>query len=97
MVSYVTLYRWTDQGAKDVKDTVNRARQAVAAAEKGGAKVKGIFWTQGQYDLIAFGEWPDEASAIAFNMSIAKLGNLRTETLRALSMDEMESVLKKIP
>ena len=97
MLGYMTLYRWTEQGVKNLNDTVNRARQAIAAAEKAGAKIKALVWTQGQYDLIGFGEFPDEASAMAFNMGLSKLGNLRTETLRAFSMEEIEGILKKVP
>jgi len=73
-----------------------KSQAYIAAAEKAGAKVKTIVWTQGRYDLIAFGEFPDEASAMAFNMSLGKLGHLRTETLRAFGIEEMESILKKV-
>ncbi len=96
MPGYVVLYNWTDQGVKNLTETVTRARQATAAAEKAGGKITSLFWTLGRYDLIGFGEWPDEASAIAFNMSLGKLGNVRTETLRAFTMEEMEKIVKKV-
>ena len=96
-MKYVTLYRFTEQGAKTINDTTTRARQAVAAAEKAGGKITTLVWTQGQYDLVAIGDWPDESSAIAFNMTLSKAGNVRTETLRAFTSDEMDSILKKVP
>ena len=96
MAMYVTLYRLTAQGAKTVGETVNRARQAIAGAEKAGGKIITLLWTQGQYDLVGVGEWPSDEAAIAFNLSVAKLGNVTTETLRAFSADEMEKILKKV-
>ena len=96
MAVYVILYRFTEQGAKSVADTVTRARQAIAAAEKAGGKIVELFWTQGQYDLVGIGEWPTDEAAIAFNLSISKLGFVRTETLRAFRAEEMEKILKKV-
>ncbi len=96
MLGYVVLYKWTEQGAKNNNETVTRARQVIAAAEKAGGKITSLFWTLGRYDLVGFAEWPDEASAIAFNMSLGKLGNVRTETLRAFTMEEMEKIVKKV-
>ena len=96
MAMYVTLYRFTEQGAKTINDTVTRARQAIAAAEKAGGKVTVLLWTQGQYDLVGIGEWASEEAAMAFSMSVSKLGNVRTETLRAFNAEEMERILKKI-
>jgi len=96
-MKYVTLYRFTEQGAKSIGDTVTRAREAVAAAEKAGGKISTLVWTQGQYDLVAVADWPDESSAMAFLMTLGKAGNVRTETLRAFTSDEMESILKRVP
>ncbi len=78
MPAYVTLYRWTDRGVQNITDTVTRARQAIAAAEKAGGKITTLVWTQGRYDLVSFGEWPDEEGAMAFNMNLSKVGNVRT-------------------
>jgi uncharacterized protein with GYD domain len=34
---------------------------------------------------------------MAFTMTLSKAGNVRTETLRAFTSNEMESILKKVP
>jgi uncharacterized protein with GYD domain len=47
MPTYVGLYTWTDQGIRNVKDTVKRVEEARAAFEKGGARVIAIYCTQG--------------------------------------------------
>jgi uncharacterized protein with GYD domain len=53
MATYVTLYTFTDQGLKNIKDTVKRVEAAKKAAAAAGITIKEIVWTQGQYDLVA--------------------------------------------
>ena len=50
----------------------------------------------GRYDGVIVFEAPDDATAAAVMMSGCALGNVRTETLRAFSADEMEGVLAKV-
>jgi uncharacterized protein with GYD domain len=95
MASYVTLFQWTDNGIRAVKDTVSRARDVAAAIEKAGGKIT-IYWTQGRYDLVAFGEYPSEETAMATALNTAKAGNVRSETLRAFTTEEMERILKRV-
>ena len=97
MPAYVMLLKWTDQGIRDVKDTVTRSRQLTATLEKVGGKAIAIYYTQGRYDMITVGEVPNEETAMAFAVTMGKSGNARTETLRAFSLNEMEGILKKVP
>jgi uncharacterized protein with GYD domain len=97
MPAYVMLLKWTDQGIRDVKDTVTRSRQLTATLEKVGGKAIAIYYTQGRYDMITVGEVPNEETAMAFAVTMGKSGNVRTETLRAFSLNEMEGILKKVP
>jgi len=53
MPTYIGLFKWTDQGIRNVKDTVTRVEQARAAAEKSGGGLIGTWWTQGAYDIVA--------------------------------------------
>jgi len=96
MAMYVTLYRFTEQGAKTVADTVSRARQAIAAAEKAGGKIISLLWTQGRFDLVGIGEWPSDEAATAFNIGLGRMGFVHTETLRGFNAEEMEKILKKV-
>ena len=97
MVTYVTLVNWTESGIKNVKDTVKRAEDVKKLAEKLGARVTTLLWTQGRYDLVAIFEAPDESTANAFAIAVGMAGSTRTETLRAFSMDEMQRILDKLP
>ena len=96
MPTYVTLMTWTEQGVRDVNATVDRSEQARQAIQQMGGRMSTIYWTQGSYDLVAISEFPDEETAAAFMLSLGKLGNLRSETLRAFSADEMRRILEKV-
>ncbi len=95
MPRYVVLYRFTDQGLKNVKDTVKRAQEVRKANESRGFKVIGTYWTQGQYDLVSIVEAPDEESMTAGLFNIAETGNVHSETLRAWDESEMSRALAK--
>jgi uncharacterized protein with GYD domain len=95
MVTYVTLFHWTEQGLSKIQDTLKRAEDFSAAAEKAGARVKAQYWTVGEYDGIVILEAPDDATAVGLIAKVAKLGNVRTQTLRAFDSTEMRGVLGK--
>ena len=93
MPTYVVLYTFTDEGRKNAKDTVKRAREARQENEKRGFQIQGLYWTQGQYDLVAVVNAPDEGAMIAGLFNIAGAGNVRSQTLRAFTETEMEQAL----
>jgi uncharacterized protein with GYD domain len=94
MPTYVVLYKFTEQGAKDVAGTVKRANEVRADNERRGFKVQGLFWTQGRYDMVAVVEAPDEPAMLAGLFNIGRAGNVRSETLRAFTADEVAAALK---
>jgi uncharacterized protein with GYD domain len=96
MKTFVTLYNFTDQGQRGIKETVKRAEAARAAAAQSGVRIKEILWLQGPYDLIVIAESPDDAAANAFSINVLKAGNLRGQTLRAFNATEMTAILEKV-
>ncbi|WP_192254734.1 GYD domain-containing protein [Mesorhizobium silamurunense] len=96
MAHYVLLADFTDQGAKAAKDTVKRSEAFRQMAEKSGVKVQALFWTLGQYDVVAVAEAPDDNTATALSLSLASLGNVRTQTLRAFDAEEMKKIIAKM-
>ena len=97
MPTYIALCRFTDQGIRSVKDTTRRAAGVTEAAATFGAEMKQIYWTLGRYDLVTIIEASDEQAATAFMLTIASAGNIRMETLRAFTRDEMGGILGKVP
>ena len=96
MPTYVTLASFTEQGVRNAKDTLKRADAFKEMAKKHGVTVKDIYWTQGRYDIVTITEASDDISANALSLSIAALGNIRTETLRAFSASDMETIIGKM-
>ncbi len=96
MPTYIALWKFTDQGAKNIKETVQRSRQTREENERRGFKVIGLWWTQGEYDLVSIVEAPSEEAMMAGLLNIAAAGNVRSHTLRAFSEAEMESIVKQM-
>lgn len=97
MSTFIALAKFTDQGLRNVKGTVDRADAAREAASRMGVKIKDILWLQGRYDIAIIGEAADDTAVGAYSLAVAQAGNVRFETLRALTRDEMLAVLKKLP
>jgi uncharacterized protein with GYD domain len=96
MATYVVLTNFTDQGIRNVKDSTKRADAVKEMAAKFGVTAKEFFWTLGSYDVVAIFEAPDDASITAFGLAIGAGGNVRTQTLRAFSREEMNGILAKM-
>jgi uncharacterized protein with GYD domain len=95
MAKYVSLIQWTDQGIKSYPDTTERAKTASAAAAKFGGKLTNLVWTIGPYDIVTFGEFPDDESVTAFSLMLGAQGNVRTTTMRAFDSAEMAAIIAK--
>jgi len=96
MTTYVILSTFTDQGIRSVKQTTKRADAAKVAAKELGVTLREILWTQGQYDVLSIIDAPDDAAVAAFGLSLAGAGNVRSQTLRAFTKDDMEKILAKV-
>jgi uncharacterized protein with GYD domain len=81
--SYVMLANWTDQGARQVKDSPKRVAAAKKALVEMGGEFKSLYMTMGDYDLVLIYEAPDDAVAARFSLVLAQMGSVRTRTLKA--------------
>ena len=97
MATFITTVQFTEQGIKAVRDTCDRAAALIAAAEKLGVKVTGLYWTLGAFDGVIILEAPDEATATAALLHLGSLGNIRTQTARAYDAAEMKKILGLLP
>lgn len=96
MSTYIVLASFTDQGIRNVNETTKRADAVKELAKKFGVTTKEFFWTLGSYDVVAIFEAPDDESMTALGLAIGAAGNVRTQTLRAFSRQEMNGVLAKL-
>jgi len=96
MATYIVLSNFTDQGIRNVKETTKRSDAVRELARKMGIETKSLYWTVGKYDVVATFEAPNDAAMTALCLALGAQGNVRTQTLRAFSKDEMSNVLGKL-
>ncbi|WP_439497004.1 GYD domain-containing protein [Bosea sp. (in: a-proteobacteria)] len=96
MTTYIMLANWTDQGARNVKDSPNRLDTAKKALQAMGGEFKAFFMTMGEYDLVAIYEAPDDAVAARFNLQLAMLGSVRTRTLKAFPEAAYREIVRSV-
>ena len=96
MATFISLVNFTDQGIRNVKDSPGRYEAFKALAEKVGGTVKSVYYTMGNYDMVLIVEGSDEEAMTAM-LKVGSLGNVRTETLRGFSVEEMKKIIGKMP
>ena len=97
MAKYVTLYSFTDQGIRAVKESPARVKAAIEAAEEMGIKMLGVYYTQGPYDVVVISEADDEKAATAFALATGAQGNVRSTSMRAWDPDEFAEIVALMP
>ena len=97
MSTYIILANYTSIGIRNINGTTQRARDFKSETEKAGVKVKDIYWTMGNHDVVIIVESPDDESMAAVLFALGRLGNVTTQTLRGFSVDDMENIIGKLP
>ena len=95
MATFISLVNFTDQGIRSIKESPDRYAAFKATAEKAGVSVKGIYYTVGSCDMALVCEGTDEAVTAAL-LKLGSQGNVRTETMRCFSVDEMRKIVGSI-
>jgi uncharacterized protein with GYD domain len=96
MTTFVSLVNWTDQGIRNIKDTIQRYERGEEIANKYGVSNEQIYWTLGPYDMVFIAQAPDVESIIAYLLEVGSAGNIRTTTLRGYNWEEMSEILDKL-
>jgi uncharacterized protein with GYD domain len=97
VATYVTLYQFTDQGIKGVKDSPKRLKEGIKRFKQGGGKILAAYYTEGPYDLVVISETDDERMATAFALTQAAMGNVRSTTMRAHSPEDFKKIVELMP
>mgnify|MGYP003503740862 FL=1 len=96
MATFISLVNFTDQGIRNIKESPDRYEAFAAGAEKAGVTVKAVLYTVGQYVMVLIVEGSGPA-AVAALLTVGSLGNVRSQTLRGFSVDEMRKIIASIP
>ncbi len=96
MATYITLLRWTQQGAANVKDSPKRLDAGREAFKKFGVEIKDAYLTMGRYDLVCVIEGPDDESVARALLTLGSQGNVQTETLTAFTEAQFRKITAAI-
>ena len=97
MATYISLLHYTQDGAKNIKESPARLDGAKKIFQSMGAELKAWYLTMGQYDAVVISEGPDDETAAKLLLMIAAQGNIRTETFRAFTEDEYRKITASLP
>jgi len=95
MARYISLLRFTEQGAKNIKKSTDRAHSFDKLATRARVKVEGQYWTMGKYDGVLILSADSETKVLHLLSLLASLGNVRTATMQAFSDKEFDTILGK--
>lgn len=93
MKRYVSLLRFTEQGAKGLKQSTTRAHAFAEAARKAGVTIEEQLWLMGGYDGILVIAAETEERALHWLTELASAGNVRTETMQAFGESEFSRIV----
>ena len=97
MPTYIVLYKLTDQGIRNIKESPKRIEEGIKAVEAAGGKTIGFYSVMGEYDYVSIGEAPNDETAVALALAMGSKGNVRTTTLKAFTKEEFSEIVKKLP
>jgi uncharacterized protein with GYD domain len=95
MPRYVSLLRFTEKGAREIKNSAQRALDFKKAAEGAGAKVEAQYWMFGPYDGLLILNADNADAALRCLTELAAAGNVRTETMRAFDANEFGQLTRR--
>ena len=97
MPTYITLFRFTQQGIEKIKESPARLDRAKEAVKAAGGELKAFYLTMGQYDAVVISEAPSDEAFTTTILAIGAAGAVRTESFRAYPEDEYRKIISALP
>jgi uncharacterized protein with GYD domain len=97
MPTYIALFKWTQQGLQNVKQSPSRLDAARKGFEAAGVRMKDFYMVTGQYDMVAIVDAPDDAALAKAILTSTSQGSTTSETCRAFTEQEYRQILGALP
>ncbi|MHA2298428.1 MAG: GYD domain-containing protein [Candidatus Hodarchaeales archaeon] len=97
MPIYIVLGNYTQKGIEEVKETDEKLQTTRDWVKEYQGEIKQLFYTFGRYDFVAITEFPDNNTMLKAVLRIARSGEVRTETLVTIPMEDYISITKELP
>ena len=91
--TYLTLLTYTDQGMRTIQQSPQRATAWRQKIEAAGITVLAQLWTAGACDGVLILQGDSEQQVLGALSQLASLGNVRTQSLRALDAEEFAKIV----
>jgi uncharacterized protein with GYD domain len=96
MTTGVAFFKWTDQGRRGYRETVDRLGENMKLADKFGVEIKDVYWTPGgPYDLVGVAVGPNAKALSAFCLAMQSTGYLRAEWVEGYAPAEMGELVSQ--
>ena len=97
MSKYLILFRFTQKGIENIKESPDRVEAAKQLFRDMNAEVEKFYGLMGRYDTMFIVEAPDDETMVKAAAAIGSLGYVKTETLRAFTEEEYRSIIEALP
>jgi len=94
---FILSLNFTDQGIRNIKDAPKRTQAARELAKKVGVDIKQVYLTSGDADLVVIVETANGDNMAKFALALGALGNVRSRTARAWTLDEYQKLVAELP
>lgn len=94
MAVYIMLTTLTDEGRKTLKSNPTRIKEVNKEVESMGGKILAQYAVLGPYDFINIIEAENNTAISKIAVELGSRGTLHTQTLAALTVDELIEGLK---
>ena len=91
---YISLLRFTELGAKNLKKSTIRAHAFDKAATKAGVTIEGQYWTLGRCDGVLILSADSENKILHLLAQLTASGNVRAETMQAFTDREFDALIR---
>ena len=96
MPTYVTLFRYTPEGVKNIKEGPSRFGEIKKNLEAAGGKIVCAYMLMGRYDGLVVAEGPDERAVLKVLLGAGRRGTTSTETMVAIPLDEAFKIAQEL-
>jgi len=97
MATYITLVQFTQQGSQQVKGLPNLVEKNMENFKKLGIELRSWHVTMGQYDIVVVFDAPNDETVAKVALLLGLQGNVRTQSMRAFSLEEFKKVVSSLP
>jgi uncharacterized protein with GYD domain len=96
MPTYISLCRWTTQGAQAIKESPARLDAAKKALMADGVKLLQFYMVTGSHDIVIISEAPNDEVMAKSMLRTLSQGGITTQTSRAFTEDEYRKIIKSL-